>query len=482
MDALLQGKKCAESSNLSWEMQNPYENDLIDIISAPEIKILDDEIPLSAVKVLNLFLNPLLETVQRETERAFCMRKKNSRLDQFWVSVVSEDYRKYVGIIIMMGIDRKPAADMHWQTHGMWSSNLINSTMSRDKFRLIGTYLSIGIPNQNDKLARVRELSELINKLSVKYYKPRSNLTIDESMIAYKGKHGLKQYIPMKPTKWGFKAFLLCESTTGYCYKHLFYGGPGLEEFRPIRICHHLCEGLDNKGIHIYADNYYSSVRLAEELLEKNIYFTGTIRQTSKGLPNLKEILKDLRPNEKLYFQKKNITVYLWRDKKTVKLISNYFGPRIDISSPKNLPLALTSYRKFMSGVDKFDQSLQYYAYPHKFKKWWKFFFVYLIEIVIYNSFIIYSEICECNSSKKMTYIEFRLEIARSLTYFQANNEFHERSSDDNEENHERIVKEKCGKCKYCLIKDIRSNSTYMCSICQVYLHKSCFEEYHKPR
>ena len=31
--------------------------------------------------------------------------------------------------------------------------------------------------------------------------------------------------MPMKPAKWGFKVFVLCESRTGYCIRHIFYDG-----------------------------------------------------------------------------------------------------------------------------------------------------------------------------------------------------------------------------------------------------------------
>ena len=38
------------------------------------------------------------------------------------------------------------------------------------------------------------------------------NVTIDEYMIPFKGRHLAKQYIPSKPTKWGFKCYVLADS------------------------------------------------------------------------------------------------------------------------------------------------------------------------------------------------------------------------------------------------------------------------------
>ena len=52
----------------------------------------------------------------------------------------------------MMGINSKPNYAMHWETHGMWDCKLIRNTMSRDRFKLISTYIKIGDPTNEVKL------------------------------------------------------------------------------------------------------------------------------------------------------------------------------------------------------------------------------------------------------------------------------------------------------------------------------------------
>lgn len=47
-------------------------------------------------------------------------------------------------------------------------------------------------------------------------------------------------------------------------------------------------------------------------------------------------------------------------------------------------------YKKNMGGVDLFDQKFTYYHYQYRFIKWWKFLFIYLLEIAINNSFMIF--------------------------------------------------------------------------------------------
>ena len=58
----------------------------------------------------------------------------------------------------MMGVDIKPEYEMHRETHGMWNSNLIRNTLSRNKFEVISKYLTIGDIKESDKLSRIRPI------------------------------------------------------------------------------------------------------------------------------------------------------------------------------------------------------------------------------------------------------------------------------------------------------------------------------------
>ena len=49
-------------------------------------------------------------------------------------------------------------------------------------------------------------------------YKLGRELSLDESIIGLKGRVRFIQYMPKKPNKWGMKAFVLADATTGYTY------------------------------------------------------------------------------------------------------------------------------------------------------------------------------------------------------------------------------------------------------------------------
>ena len=54
---------------------------------------------------------------------------------------------------------------------------------------------------------------------------PSSNLSVDETMVGFRGRFGAKQYIPNKPNKYGIKAFTIADSKNGYILDTLLYTG-----------------------------------------------------------------------------------------------------------------------------------------------------------------------------------------------------------------------------------------------------------------
>ncbi|KAL3192155.1 hypothetical protein MRX96_059266 [Rhipicephalus microplus] len=73
-----------------------------------------------------------------------------------------------------------------------------------------------------DKLYKVRPLLTELSKTVAENYLPTELLAIDESMIKFKGRSSLKQYMPKKPVKRGYKVWMLCASS-GYNLKFDIY-------------------------------------------------------------------------------------------------------------------------------------------------------------------------------------------------------------------------------------------------------------------
>ncbi len=73
-------------------------------------------------------------------------------------------------------------------------------------------------------LHRIRPLYDSLRVACKAVYHPDKNLSVDERIVATKARISLKQYIKNKPTKWGIKLFVLCDSN-GYTVDFNIYTG-----------------------------------------------------------------------------------------------------------------------------------------------------------------------------------------------------------------------------------------------------------------
>ena len=90
------------------------------------------------------------------------------------------------------------------------------------------------------------------------------------------------------------------------------------------RVVKDLTRSLVGKGYHIFCDNSFISVTLAEVLLMDDLYLCGTTRYNRKDFPSAlksKQVLKKLRRGQSI-FQQKNLVAAIWKDKKPVAFIS----------------------------------------------------------------------------------------------------------------------------------------------------------------
>lgn len=112
-----------------------------------------------------------------------------------------------------------------------------------------------------DKLYKIRPYINKIRKSFKNNYYPTQNTAIDESMVKFKGRSSLKQYMPKKPTKRGYKVWTKCAST-GYCLDFDIYTGKvgdRVETDLGGKIVRKFCEDLEGKNQRVYFDNYFNS-------------------------------------------------------------------------------------------------------------------------------------------------------------------------------------------------------------------------------
>ena len=69
-----------------------------------------------------------------------------------------------------------------------------------------------------NSLFKIQPALDIIKKTFSECYRPAKNMSIDEAMVAFKGRTHLKRYLPSKPIQWGFKIWTIAESSTGYIW------------------------------------------------------------------------------------------------------------------------------------------------------------------------------------------------------------------------------------------------------------------------
>ena len=135
-----------------------------------------------------------------------------------------EEIKAYIGITILMGINRLPKHYDYWSTDPALHNFVIASCISCHRFEEIKRYLHFVdndiLPKRGEegynKLGKVQPIIDEIRQTSLESYKPNKENAIDEAMIKFKGQSTLKQYAPDKPIKRGIKVWMRADSHNGY--------------------------------------------------------------------------------------------------------------------------------------------------------------------------------------------------------------------------------------------------------------------------
>lgn len=132
-------------------------------------------------------------------------------------------------MIILMGIIKKPNLKTYFTTNEMFATPFFNKVMPRDVFLNILKFLHFTSDKSAKKLGKLGLIIENLKNKFKRIYIPEENICIDESLFAWKGRLGFRQYVPSKRLRYGIKIYKLCESVSGYVWNFLIYCGKDTE-------------------------------------------------------------------------------------------------------------------------------------------------------------------------------------------------------------------------------------------------------------
>ena len=248
------------------------------------------------IQFFALFLTDnIMQTMVIETNRyaeqviAASVVKSKSRMKR-WAATTMTEMKKFLGLIFTRGLVKKPRIEDYWSTDPVMATPIFNSTMPRDRFELLlrfWHFCNNEVAIEGNRLFKLKNICDALLKRFQALYTPGKEVSIDESMVLWRGRLIFRQYIPGKRHKYGVKLYMLCEHT-GYVWNVLVYCG----KMDPISGFGHaetvvlkLMEKLLDCGHALYVDNFHTSVPLAEALLNRKTLLCGTVRKNRKHLP-----------------------------------------------------------------------------------------------------------------------------------------------------------------------------------------------------
>ena len=171
-----------------------------------------------------------------------------------------------------------------------------------------------------------------------------------------------------------------------------------------------MLEGYENKGHFVFMDNFYSSPKLYAKLETKKIGACGTVRGNMRGVPKelLQQNIKLKKGDDPVFMRSGNMVACAWHDTKRLTLLSTI---DTNLTVDKEIRskdhaighrtvekhVAVARYNRSMAGVDRFDQMLGTYQYPHKSVKWYHTLYHRARETALVNAYIVYRKVDKQN-------------------------------------------------------------------------------------
>ena len=301
-----------------------------------------------------------------------------------WHDTNPSEMRQFLGLLLLTGIIQKPSLHHYWSIDVLYETPIFRSIMTRNRFQNLLKFFHLNdnaqAPNPADpNRDRLYKLRPLIDHLFEKFqtiYTPQQNMSVDESLLLWKGRLLFKQYIPLKRARFGIKIFLACEDS-GYTYRFKIYTGKDdpagdrnrllpqeVQNFRKSeKMVLHLLGPLLDQGYNVWMDNWYSSTQLYSYLHHRSTNACGTVR--------LNMIPREIREERVAHgevraYRSGPLLIIKFHDKKVVHMLTTIHteetqrvqrqAQRQRNQDAQHKPVAVVQYNRYMGGVDKQDQ------------------------------------------------------------------------------------------------------------------------------
>lgn len=424
------------------------------------------------------------------------------------------ELKVYIAILIISGYCVQSRFESYWSKEPDLRNELIYSSMRKNRFKQITQFLhfeDINKPNTSDKIWKLRPLTDYLKKKFLDNFHPEQNLSYDESMIEYYGRHGMKQYLKDKPVPFGYKVWSLC-TPAGYLANFEIYQGKNPrsktqyeEQYgKCIAPLFNMIDDFDDNvralPFSFYFDNLFTGIPALVQLKSLGYNGTGTIRENRlpKSCP-LKQDKKQTAKQGRGFMTSKSIEgldIHLtkWVDNSVVSVASTVYGMnpvtkalRYSSADQKKVevprPLVVAKYNQCMGGVDRMDQNISLYRVGIHGKKWWSCIFTWMIDVALQNAWqlhrVAFPDLPQLDFRREITLFYCRHYGVPPKSTGNRKRKMSECDSKsirfDNISHWPRCIPKR----RRCAADNCHASPKTICGKCDVGLCTKCFESYH---
>lgn len=400
---------------------------IVNIRQRPKGRGKDVLTPLDAFQLF--FTDTMVNLIVTHTNEEIVRKQANYKTIQFSNSQTSPtEIKALLGIMIFSALHKDNSLNTAIMFDPSVSGNVYRACFSEKRFQFLLDCLRFDDKTTRaervatDRFAPIRDLWEAFMKSCIDNYEAGPYLTIDEQLLAFRGRSAFKMYMPKKPAKYGLKIVMVCDAGSKYMLvAEPYLGKQNTTVQGPLSQYYvkKLTAPFHGSNRNLTMDNWFTTVPLADELLKDPYKLTllGTIRLNKPEIPLSMRSTKnrDIGDSKYLFSNTTTLLSHKAKKNKVVCLISTMHQDKGVNQDGK--PVMIDHYNQTKGGVDTLDQMVSVRSCSRKTKRWQLCIFYDLIDIGGVNSLIILNRVLSSRKEQTMTRTSFLNQLYQQLVF-----------------------------------------------------------------
>ena len=257
---------------------------------------------MTALDILNwLWGASLYEHIAHHTNLyAQHKEQQEQKTDSVWQDVTADEIRSLFGMFVYMSIVKLPSFTDYWSTNAFLTTPVIHNVMSRNRAHKILQYIHANHPHNDNVNTTTQQTHDPLHKIEpilshlthsfMTAFECGQRQSIDELMIAYRGRTHFIQYMPKKRVRYGIKVWCRADSESAFISQFQInfskqQQATSQQTHTTSEIINILTYNIMNQSCQLFFDNYFTTIDNMNMLLQHGIYATGTVRNSRAKFP-----------------------------------------------------------------------------------------------------------------------------------------------------------------------------------------------------